>query len=98
MTIRNSFGFLVEEDDRRVYNFYNRKEVRNLNTFNLWEVVWAILDNKDRISKLKSLKDDFKLYDKINGYIIAVSRELKIKLTEEERRECRYQILKRIKE
>ena len=67
------------------------------NPYAIWDVIFAILDNDKRMTTLKSL-NSFEQSKKIDGYVIAVSRELKLKLTEEERRECWYQIYKRVKE
>lgn len=67
------------------------------NPYRIWDVIFAILDNNKRMTTLKSL-NSFEQNRKIDGYVIAVSRELKLKLTEEERRECWYQIHLRVKE
>ena len=53
--------------------------------YEVYEVAHEIIRNEKRMEKLRSLHRRGERYEKLCGYITATCRELKIKLTEEEK-------------
>lgn len=62
-----------------------------------WVIVRHILNNASWINKLKSI-DERSRYSKLDGIIVAACREKKVKLTEHDKSEVRFQVHKALKE